>query len=172
MIGTVPEAAQFVAGVVGIIENVDSMGDSTATMTATLQEILPPGVIESLENGDTEPPEGFVAMIEAFVAANEAYVALGDGLAGGGYAADADVSPEEALDIAINAIICGAIGLIDPVEAETSTAEALWSAMVDPENAETFITIDEDAFSGMTEGGSIYNLLQAAGLDFSSGGEV
>ncbi len=168
MIDTVPAAAQFTASIVGIITDVETLGDNPENMAETLQGILPLSIQESLTGGQTEPPADFVAMIDAFLAANDAYQALGAGLDGGDYVAD--VSDGEALDIAVNAVICGAIWLISPVDVEMSTAEALWSAMLDPASAGDVIGIGD--FDGMIDpegGGSIGNLLHAAGIDFCSG---
>lgn len=164
-IQTVPAAAQFAAG---IISDIDSLGDDPATLADALKGVLPLGLQQALNAGQTEPPAEFVAMIEAFLEANAAYVALGGTGATMTYLVD--VGQAEKKEIAVNAVICGAIELITPVggvdDTPENTARALWSALIDPANAGIHIAITPGAFDTMTDSGPIGNLLAAAGLGF------
>jgi len=162
-IQTVPAAAQFAASVVGIISEVETLGDSPENLAETLQGVLPLGIQEALNSGQSEPPAEFVEMIEAFLRANTAYIALGG--AGEVMTYLADVSPEEKTEIALNAVICGAIGLITTTSG--NTANDLWAAMLDPANAGSHIIISDFSSEFDSAGdGYIGNLITAAGLTF------
>jgi hypothetical protein len=159
IIGTDPAASQLVAGAIGAIEtitNVDQNGDgvittqeATDTLTQVMNDILPLDIQGALNSGSPEPPQAFIDMIAAFTAADVVYGDLNAGLAqGGGYAPE--VTNDEQVEVAVNALVSGFVGIIVPASLGDTVAEALWSAMLDPENALSYIDVSGAAYDNLT----------------------
>jgi hypothetical protein len=169
IIGTVPDAAQLAAGAVGIL-----LADRPDTPDAqwfsdTLSGVLPQDIKSAFDTGSPTPPQGFVDAIAAFLDANTTYAALNAGITDG---YSASVTGEEATEIAVNAVIAAMVGLITPsgggsFGSDQDRAQALWTAMLDPESADSLIGIDGDAMGDLTKPATsaVGNILTAAGWE-------
>lgn len=170
IIQTSPAAAQFSAAAVGAIESIMEMADSEAEPTQEevlnlISSILPVDVLEAYNAGSPTPPESFVEIVATYTQLYDIYTALSSGLGSGSYAADVDAG--EAVDIAVNAVFAGVISLIDPV-AEQDVASALWSAMLDPQNASSYV--NEPNFNSVfgENTGSLANILTVTSSYFEN----
>jgi len=183
IISTDPAASQLAAGALGALQTVMDLQDIEnptepdiqKAFTDIMNDILPLDIKNALGVDET-PPASFVDMIAAFSAASEAYSALNSGLgADGTYLAE--VTEEEKVAIAFNALVAGFIGIVDPVTAEDpenptdeEVAQALWSAISHPENAMTYIDVPETALDDLAGSGEngIGNILKGLPFDFGS----
>jgi len=170
-IQTVPDAAQLAAGAVGLIMDIPETLD-IEWLSDAISGILPQDIKDSFTNGSAAAPQGFIDAISAFLEANAAYEALNAGVGTDGVY-DADVTAEEATEIAVNALIAGMLGLITGPEPDNTAfassadvAQALWTAMLNPSAADSVIGIDEDMLNKFTNPANspVGNLLTAAGL--------
>jgi hypothetical protein len=170
IIQTSPATAQFSAAAVGAIESIMEMADSETEPTQEevlnlISSILPVDVLEAYNAGSPTPPESFIEIVSTYGSLYTIYEDLSSGLESGSYAADVDAG--EAVDIAVNALFSGVISLVDPV-AEQDVASALWSAMLDPQNASTYLNEpDFESVFGETTG-SLANILTATGSYFEN----
>lgn len=166
----------------GLIAELPTLLDKGDTMTATdivdsFSAALPADIADALDAGTSTPPQSFIDMIAAFTGAETAYLSLGADLDDSGteVAYATDVSDSEALDIAVNAAVSVFVSIVDQVDTNQSVAEALWSALVDPDNADAYIHLDSAALTKYTDDSStnlsydpsLMNLLTAAGIDMS-----
>jgi hypothetical protein len=173
IISTDPAASQLAAGALGAIQTVIALkDDATPTgeetqqaLTDIMNNILPLDIKNAI-GVETAPPASFVEMIAAFSAANEAYKALSSGLGTDGTYL-ADVTKEEKVAIAFNALVAGFLDIVEPVGA-VDPAQALWSAISDPESATSYITIPDTAFDDLTGDAGIGNILKGLPFDFGS----
>jgi hypothetical protein len=171
IIGTDPAASQLAAGALGALQTVMDLQDIEnptepdiqKAFTDIMNDILPLDIRNALGAGT--PPQSFVDMIAAFTAADEAYSALNAGLGPDGTYL-AEVTEEEKVAIAFNALVAGFIGIVDPVGGDL--AQALWSAISDPANAEDYVSIPTTAFDDLTGESGIGNILKGLPFDFGS----
>ncbi len=171
IIQTSPVTAQFSAAAVGAIESIMEMADSEAEPTQEevlnlISSILPVDVLEAYNAGSPTPPESFIEIVATYTQLYDIYTALSSGLESGSYAADIDAG--EAVDIAVNALFSGVIYLVGQAVGEgQDIASALWSAMLDPENAG--FELDEEAFESVFgDVGSLGNILTVTGSFFEA----
>jgi hypothetical protein len=180
IISTDPAASQLAAGALGALQTVMDLQDIEnptepdiqKAFTDIMNDILPLDIQNALGAGT--PPQSFIDMIGAFTAADEAYSALNAGLgADGTYLAE--VTEDEKVAIAFNALVAGFIGIVDPVTAVDpdnptvgEVAQALWSAISYPESAMDYITIPNTAFDELTGENGIGNILKGLPFDFGS----
>jgi hypothetical protein len=159
-IQTVPDAAELSSLVQSALISGSSLSITTSSdATSFIESVLPKDIQASVSPG-APMPANFEAMIEAYQAVNGAYQALGAGVgADGDYAAGLDLSSSEKADIAVNAVIAGLIGAIQP--ASGSTAEALWAALTGNEGV---FTISSTAVDDLTKTGPVANLVNASSL--------
>jgi hypothetical protein len=169
MIGTVPDAAQLAAGAVGILLSDIPETPDAQWFSDSLSGVLPQDIKSAFDGASPTPPQGFVDAIAAFLDANTAYALLNEGLDSGEYAAS--VSGEEATEIAVNAVIAAMVGLITPpgggsFGSDQDRAQALWTAMLHPESADSIIGIDGAAMGDLTDPATsaVGNILTAADL--------
>lgn len=162
-IKTVPDAAQFASSAISLIPNLSS-STTASSFAASMTSILPADISSQLATSST-PPAAFTAMIDAFSSANGAYQALSTGVAATvppSYA-DPTISSSQKTEIAVNATISALICSVVPTSGSTSTAAALWSALQNPSNANSYLSLGSvDAITSV--GGSIGGLYTAAGL--------
>lgn len=171
IISTDPAASQLAAGALGALQTVMDLQDIEnptepdiqKAFTDIMNDILPLDIRNALGAGT--PPQSFVDMIAAFTAADEAYSALNAGLGPDGTYL-AEVTEEEKVAIAFNALVAGFIGIVDPVGGDL--AQALWSAISDPANAEDYVSIPTTAFDDLTGESGIGNILKGLPFDFGS----
>jgi hypothetical protein len=181
IIGTDPAASQLAAGALGAIQTLQDLPDSPTegdirnAFTDIMNDILPLDIKNAI-GVETAPPQSFVDMIAAFAAAGEAYSALNAGLGPDGTYL-ADVTDEEKVGIAFNAFVAGIIGIVEPLDGHgvpivgptpADIAQALWSAISDPANAENRINIPTTAYDDLTGESGIGNILKGLPFDLSS----
>jgi hypothetical protein len=183
IISTDPAASQLAAGALGALQTVldlqdseePSEDDTQEIFTQIVRDILPLDIKNAL-GVEVAPPASFVGMIAAFSAANEVFGALNEGIGEDG-AYLADVTDEEKVEIAFNALVAGVVGVVevlddlgDPIADPPleDLAQALWSAISDPESATTFIGISDSAFDELTGADGIGNILKGLPFDFGS----
>jgi len=183
-IETVPSAAQFSGSLMGAIAGAATSGTSLSSETDllnVLKSALGSDVASALSSGSGTPPASFTEMIDAFIAANSAYAALGtsigDTTSGGQGYQDASITASEKNEIAVNAVISALLSSVTVASGSTglTVEEALWDALVNPDQATTFITIDyskvADSTSTDTTYSYVWNLLGASSLGSLMGGK-
>lgn len=183
IIGTDPAASQLAAGALGAIQTMQDLqgigspteDDIRKAFTDIMNDILPLD-IQSALGTEPAPPQSFSDMIAAFAAADEAYSALNAGLGPDGTYL-ADVTDDEKVGIAFNALVAGLVGIVAPLDGNgvaiveptsAQIAQALWSAISDPESAMSYIEIPDTAFDELTGESGIGNILTGLPFDFSS----
>jgi hypothetical protein len=188
IIGTDPAASQLAAGALGAIQTMQDLQDISNpteddirnTFTDIMNDILPLDIKNAI-GVETAPPQSFVDMIAAFAAADDAYSALNAGLGPDGTYL-ADVTDEEKVGIAFNALVAGLIGIVVPLDdanndgiftpiadpTSEQVALALWTAISNPESAMDAIRITDTAYDDLLGESGIGNILKGLPFDFSS----
>jgi hypothetical protein len=168
-IQTVPAAAEFSVSILGALAEgkAPSSPASLDEMLAFIKDALPGDIASGVSPGATMP-SSFSGMIDAFLQAHRAYDALGAGVgSGGGYAPGLGLTSGEKADIAVNAVIAGLIGAVNPKPNHDAAdvAGALWGALVDPANAGSYFFNSLPTLSELVNGsGPTVDLVNAAGL--------
>jgi hypothetical protein len=162
-IKTVPDALGLSGSVLSALTSGSTLSSGSATDVASfIKNVLPPDIKGSVAPG-AAMPSSFSDMINAYLQANSAYQALGTGVGSdGGYAPGLNLSSSEKADIAVNAVIAGLIASVAPT-GPSPVADALWSALIDPTNAASFIGTST-TFSALTNAGPVAKLVAQTSL--------
>ena len=161
---TVPDAVDLSGSILSALTGGTTLASGSPTDVASfIRNVLPADIKGSVSPG-AAMPAGFSAMIQAYQQADSAYQALGAGVGtDGGYAPGLDLSSSEKADIAVNAVIAGLIGSVTP-SGSLSIADALWSALIDPTSAGSYIVGTASTFSALTGAGPVANLVGQTSL--------
>ncbi|MDP3176596.1 MAG: hypothetical protein Q8M76_01750 [Spirochaetaceae bacterium] len=180
-------AASFVSSaVLGAISSLSTSSVGPDDVGTIVKSLVPPDIQAEIDNLSPTPPQSFIDMIAAFQGASDIYFKLGSNL---GTVTDPltsavthvyamDVPPDEALPIAVNALLSGFLAAVqtadDPPSSDpTAVANAIWKANLAPaEDAGSHLYVDPTVIQGLVSSGSyVANLLEAANFSFALGSE-
>lgn len=161
-IETVPSAEEFSSDFLVAVAANSSSYNTAAGALSLISSALPSTISQALSSKTSTPPQSFIDLVSAYGSANTAYQALGSTVGSTGYASGSGISANQANGIAVNAVISALVSTAQPVGA-TTTAAALWNALLNPSNASSYVTLPTyDTIT--TTGSNVANLIQASSL--------
>lgn len=148
-IQTVESAASFSSSLLGAVSGAAASGDTNSLSSSNgllkvLKGSLDSDSQASLSSGGSMPAS-FVSMISAFEEASKAYDALGSSVSsnGGKYDSSSGISDSDKNGIAVNAVIATIVSESTPTDSNTTKAQALWTALQNPDKAENSIKLSD-----------------------------
>jgi len=176
-------AASFVSSaVLGAISSLSTSAVGPDDVGSIVKSLVPPDIQAEIDAGSPTPPQSFIDMIAAFQDASDTFAMLGASL---GTVTDPETSvvthvyamevqPDEALPIAVNALLSGFLAAVqtadDPPSSDpAAVANAIWKAILaPPEDAGSHLYVDPTVIEGLVSSGSyVANLLEAANFSFA-----
>jgi len=141
-IKTVPSATQFSGSLLGAITGAATNNTDLSTESNVLAVIKTALGTDALGGLSTTsaPSASFTAIISAFSAANVAYTALGNSVESNGYS-NTSMTSSSKNEIAVDAVISALVSSVVATTPGTSSAQALWSALADPDHASSYLTM-------------------------------